>query len=372
MSVIPLASKEKRMRTILSALRFGLAIVLLVAATCHHASAGIYRIYDPSEGIQTPEVSADGTIKPLPFRAFQDELARLIQIGSELPPTSPSREKYLEKAKELNLRLRTGAITTNERVDLSERLLRLRRYQDAIDVLTPVAATERQNFMVMANLAAAHQLAGWFDRAISYSEQIVWPPKWPGFTKDQLRFFKLAEKYQLKLFRLRYRESIRQGPTRKPSQELDNLFGDDKSPIRFVGASGQYEPGKIEPKDGDKLPAGALAIVQQLALWFPDDTRLLWLLGELYNAQGDVKSAYQLLDTCVYSRSYPATELKEHRQLLRSALDSMSTASTEADSGWLPDTRHLILVGGLAGVVVVLLVYLQVREIRRRRKGRAL
>jgi hypothetical protein len=37
-------------------------------------------------------------------------------------------------------------------------------------------------------------------------------------------------------------------------------------------------------------------------------------------------------------------------------------------ASWLPETRQIILVGGVAGVVVVLLVYLQIREFRRRRK----
>ena len=43
--------------------------------------------------------------------------------------------------------------------------------------------------------------------------------------------------------------------------------------------------------------------------------------------------------------------------------------NNELVSGWLPDTGKLIVVGGAAGIFVFLLLYLQVREFRRRRKA---
>src|SRR5207248_10232059 len=166
--------------------------------------------------------------------------------SDQLKP-NPDRDLYLQKAQELRSKLRAGTIATDERVALSEYLIRLRQFEQAIEVLMPAAAQERTNFMVFANLASAHQLAGLLDRAIGYLQQAkdVWPSEWPGLTKEQLRWFQLAEKYHLKLLRLRYREMVRQGQSRKPAEGLDNLFGDDRDPVRFVGESGNYEPGKI-------------------------------------------------------------------------------------------------------------------------------
>jgi hypothetical protein len=231
--------------------------------------------------------------------------------------------------------------------------------------------------MVFANLASAHQLAGRLDRALSYLQEVkdVWPSEWPGFTNDQLRWFQIVERYHLKLLRLRYAEMVRGGQGKKPGAGLDNLFGDGRAPVRFVGESGEYEPGKIDPKERAKLPKEALAIVQQLLLWFPEDTRLLWLLGELYNGEGDVGSAFKLLDDCVFSRSYSDSDLRKHRQIIQEArpkrdqpvAESPSAATSESQSGWLPQTRQLILVGGLTSLVVGVLVYLQLRELRRRR-----
>src|SRR5205823_3935266 len=91
-------------------------------------------------------------------------------------------------------------------------------------------------------------------------------------------WFKQAERYQLTLLRLRMREGFgrRAGGRPVPATDVDALFG-----VRFIGPSGEYEAGKIADAERSKLPADAVAIVQQLLLWFPDDTRLLWLLGEL-------------------------------------------------------------------------------------------
>ena len=61
------------------------------------------------------------------------------------------------------------------------------------------------------------------------------------------------------------------------------------------------------------------AIVQQLALWLPNDTRLYWLLAELLNADGQYKEAEKIMDECVgESRKYDSVELKEHRRILKS------------------------------------------------------
>jgi tetratricopeptide (TPR) repeat protein len=322
---------------------------------------------------------AEGGIRALTFSHFRDALSDLRTIGLEQPPISPKRKHYLARRDELLAKDRRGNLTVEERVNLSEYLIRLGQYEKAVEVLTPTAAQERRNFMVFANLATANQYAGRLDRAIGYLPTVrdIWPQEWPGLSKEQLEWYRRVEKYHLDLAKLRYRE-IAGGA--KPPNSLDNLFGT----VRFVGESGQYEAGTLAAKEREKLPKDALAIVQQLQMWLPEDTRLYWLIGELYNAEGDVEAAAKIFDDCVWGRRFDNTELREHLKIVQAAKPKAGPLEFEpraASSGqkaepkdldarpsWLPETKQLILVGGVAGLLVLGLVYLQVREFRRRRK----
>jgi hypothetical protein len=79
------------------------------------------------------------------------------------------------------------------------------------------------------------------------------------------------------------------------------------------------------------------------------------------------------MDDCVWNRHYPDSELRKHWQVVQEAkkaqpVAEVSNAETPpSESAWLPDKRQLILVGGIAGLVVFALVYLQFREVRKRR-----
>jgi hypothetical protein len=161
---------------------------------------------------------------------------------------------------------------------------------------------------------------------------------------------------------------------------------DDLFDVRFVGDSGQYKAGNLAADQREKLPSDALAIVQQLLIWLPDDTRLYWLMGELLNAQGDLAGAYRVFDQCRGSRAFGAKQLQEHRQIVQEALakaapsgngvgdlvlgtgiQSDSSPPSGEASGWRLDRPHLLIVGSLAAIVVAVLVVLQIREVRRRR-----
>src|SRR5262249_48715819 len=81
-------------------------------------------------------------------------------------------------------------------------------------------------------------------------------------------------------------------------ERLDPLFpapGEDGKaagePVRYVSESGKFEPGKIAAAEKAKLPKDAILVVEQLLIWMPDDLRLYWQLGELFNAHGDVNAA---------------------------------------------------------------------------------
>jgi tetratricopeptide (TPR) repeat protein len=276
-----------------------------------------------------------------------------------------------------------GRITLQERVDWSAYLIRLRKYDEAVQVLDSAATQERQNFMLFANLATAHQLAGRLDRALAYLQQVklLWPASWTGLTKQQLDWFRTAEQYHLELVKLRYRE-LAGRPTGKTAahETLDDLFH-----VRFVGESGQYEAGKLAERERAKLPADALAVVQQLSIWLPDDTRLYWLLGELYNAKGDIEAAAKIFDDCVgNARRFSAADLRAHRLIVQEAKPKVANSLLDvaADRGsapqhappresaasWLPDRRQLVAVGSLAALAVAIFGYFQIREMRRRRR----
>ena len=120
--------------------------------------------------------------------------------------------------------------------------------------------------------------------------------KW---NKKDFAWYGKCEKFQRQLVMLHSREKLT-GPmtfaTLATMQRLDPLFDPypmpkDEKPLRFVGESGAFEPGKIAAAEKAKLPADAIEVVEQLLIWMPDDLRLFWLLGELLNAKGDVVSA---------------------------------------------------------------------------------
>src|SRR5262249_46642067 len=120
-------------------------------------------------------------------------------------------------------------------------------------------------------------------------------------------------------------------------------------------------------------------VLQQLLLWLPADTRLYWLLGEAYNADGDVKSAAYILDQLVFSAGINSEELRQHARILKAAPKPVQTAPTPdvpppaappAPAGWGLDWRQLG-VGFLAGVGIALLIGLQLQLLWRRRQQTA-
>jgi len=85
------------------------------------------------------------------------------------------------------------------------------------------------------------------------------------------------------------RAEQREKGARAPVEKWDDLFH-----VAFTGPSGEYEAGNIAADQKEQLPADAVATVQQLLIWLPDDLRLYWLLGELYNAKGEYLTAGEI------------------------------------------------------------------------------
>src|SRR5262249_39585163 len=272
-----------------------------------------------------------------------------------LPPESEWRVHYRTRAAELQARERDGSLTVRDRVDLSAYYIRLTRYDEAVQGLTPgegVGGPHR--VLVLAHLAPAHQMAGRLDRAEQYLRQALdaWPSMWYGFSREQLNFYRRAEQYQLKLLHLRQQESRLQ--PRPHPETVDALFPG----VNFVGRGGQYTPGELAPDQYDELPPDAVMIVTQLVWWVPFADRVYCLLGELLNAEGKVSWAATILDELVYGRRFSARAAAEHRQvLLKARKDTEALIGTDQKPArsqlllWWVAPRGAGLAPGAAGLM---------------------
>jgi hypothetical protein len=337
--------------------------------------AGVYSAGEQPRGVFADEKG----VEPMPLSVFRDMLLDRIGLLSDpsklrfgdppLPEGTLKRRKDQEaKAAAIQTKIASGRPVLEDQIDLSALLISLGKYQEAINLLEPLARGEGQtNFMVLSNLATASQLsAHTLERVPGYLEQAdrSWPKKVPNISDPQLAFFRECEKYQRRLVQLREAEIARQPVgARLHPEGVDALFGEPGDPVRFVGESGKYEAGGIAAKEKAKLPANAIPIVQQLALWLPNDTRLYWLLAELLNADGQVSDALSIMDECIGAgRRYDSIELKDHRRVLKDW-----TPPAPPPPPVLPDRKKLFIVGGFVVVVIGLLGYFQLRELLRRR-----
>ena len=244
---------------------------------------------------------------PSRWRGFLIDHRALRSIGrdraGDLPP-SPLRDQYLAAARKLEAAGRP--LSADEAADLGALHVRLGRPEKAVELLRPVARAFPDHFRVAANLGTAWQLAGDLEQAAVHLDDAV------RLAPEQLRD---AERLHLKLVRLRLKE----GRAAAQPEQPDDLFG-----VRYVGESGGPEPAKIAAAELKKLPPNAAALVQRLALWLPTDGRLLWQLGELANASGDVTTAAAVLDGCVTEFGMGSADLRKRRLAYRAAADELA------------------------------------------------
>lgn len=355
------------------------AAVGMLLAMSGPSWAGIYftNPKDAGDVVQSPAIGDSG-VQPLPLITFQNALGDWRNVRIE-GSANALRKQYLAGRDRLQEKVRAGAASVDDRINLSAFLIRLGQADQAIPLLENIARGDRQHatFMVYANLGTAYQLNNELASASNYLQDgldsLKRTKEWPGIDKSRpdwerrgqarLEWFGKAEKYQLDLVRIRRREATDQpGGRPKPPENVDDLF----KGVRFVGESGAYQAGHMAAAERAKLPKNALAMVQQLLLWMPDDARLLWLMGELLNAQGDVGDAGAVLDECSWSRGLNAAELRQHRQVLEEA---RRPPPPDTPHRWMPETGKLLAVGVGAGLLVALLLYWQVREFRRKRSS---
>jgi tetratricopeptide (TPR) repeat protein len=224
-------------------------------------------------------------------------------------PASAERKKYEAALAKLEKTAKERKLSADELADQGALLVRLGEPGKAVEVLRAAQRDHPNHFKIVANLGTAYQLAGELDQAAATLREAVRLA--PGKCQE-------AEKAQLRLVQLRQKQT-------KDSQDLDDLFG-----VRYVGEGGKYEPGGLAAAERKKLPEDAAAVAQQLALWLPADGRLLWQLGELAAAHGDVRTAAAIMDGCVTEFGLRSPDLRAHRQANRDAADELAKKSTDS------------------------------------------
>ncbi len=263
---------------------------------------------------------------PSQWRGFLSDLRALRYVAVKPGPgivASPLRQQYEEEARKLQVAAKERKLTSDEYADLGALLIRLGDIEAAVALLRDGDRQHPGNYRITSNLGTAWQLSGDLDRAADTLRQAARLA--PGK-------FQKAEELQLKLVRGRLRQE-------RGAVDLDDLFG-----VRFVGESGKFEPGKLAAAERKKLPSDAVALSQQLALWLPHDGRLLWLIGELANAHGDVKTAADIFENCVGQFGLSTPALREHRLITRDAVAKLEKMPPGSETARTEHAGHAGLV----------------------------
>jgi tetratricopeptide (TPR) repeat protein len=328
--------------------------MLAWAGTAH---AGLYDPTLPDATVTSLRKGQD-----LPFELFRDALVNAVRAADPQQSGRPPRSALLERRNALR-KQGLGRLTIGQLNELGVVQLRLRDLDGALEALKRAEGLNPRDFWTLTTLGTAYQIRGQLSEAARYLEAAQdFPPddKWLETMGLARPWLLKLERAQLKLMRLRLRESQgRPARGQRPPSEVDELF-----PVKFVGPSGHYEAGKIGDEENGKLPPDAIAVVQQILLWTPEDTRLYWLLGELYNARGDLASADAIFEECVWSRRYNAESLREHRQIVKEAIKAQAPPPPPAED-WKPSSTKLVIVSVAAGLVLLALGYYQFREVIR-------
>lgn len=349
-------------------------VALVLAVGLLGVLPGRASLYSPDNPMVVP-VRPDGTAEPLPFDEFRRRLAQLGNIANPTP--GPDGQPNADRAKVLaSVKTRPPAKTADDEAANAADLIRLGNggqtafVDQALNRLGPRSRDRQPNYFVLTTLAAAHAARGEWKQAEEMQGAARFdaepPPTVKGWTDAQRGWLrKFDDTYLPHYYRL---QDAASDPKSRPAPEAElptPLFPlPDKnghaSPVRFVNEAGVYEPGTLAAAEKAKLPPDAVAVVQQMLLLYPGDTRLLWLLAELYAAEGKLDEAIIILDECAWSRQYGnRVAFMEHRAAIRAAID----ARPKPEEPQSPVSLRMIFV--YFGVVVVIGIVAVVRALRK-------
>jgi len=333
-------------------LSFALMIVIAMAMP---AVAGLYSPFEKCPFA----IKADGTAEELSYNADNSGqfatifFGQLANIGDPNPNRkNPDRETTL-------LRLRQPATTPAAIAGRAADQMRARLYDEARTTLAPLARERVPDYRIVANFAHLFAIRGEWAEAANWHEiqmELTPPGDLAGTTAEQRKWLaKLERTYYRDWLRIHRREAEAKTPAAE--EELFPLFA---------------EPSR-----------DAIAIVQQLLLWHPDDNRLFWLLAELYAKDGRFREAERLYDSLVESRQQSnRTRLVERRADIKRRVAGLPAVTVKEDVALVVDDppkkeptladlgltqSQLIAVSIAVAIAVIGLIALQMRAIRRRR-----
>jgi hypothetical protein len=363
-------------------LKLGL-LVLLAAAPSRPAVAGMY----PTDEKVPFAVRPDGTAQELSYGLeqpgqFNFLISRLAEVGKPTGEPGPKRKEVLDRIAQLRTK---PSLTPAETAGLAADLFRTRQVDAALNLLTPRTRDRVPDFRILATLAHLYAIRGDWVEAVRLHDSALLDADFPtdlfGATSDQRKWvLKVEREYYRKWLQIRQQETAKR--LAPEAEDVLPLF-----PLKFVNEAGVYEPGKLAAAERAKLPPDAVAVVQQMILWSPDDPRMHWLLGELYAANGRLREAEKILDDCTWDRQYTNRKvLMEHRAAVKRAVAALPKPAEAVDvpTASIPDrpekrdetveelgvSRDKLVLGvGLFAAVVAVMLVFQFRAIRRRFAG---
>lgn len=363
-----------------------LGACLAVAAV---ALPGRASLYQPDELALSIPVKEDGPKplgEPLPFDQFKIQLVRLTNQRNpalkDAQGKNPDRDHVLARLEPR--RKQAKKLSPPEQTALAADMLRLGNsdagffVDEAINLLKPRTRDRVPYYFVFTTLAELHTARGEWAEALSNHQAALLDAEMPtelkGLTKGQRDWQAMLDAdYVPHYYALHKREAEarpRPAPEAEEPTPLFPLPERDKphNPVRFVNDAGQYEPGALAASERAKLPPDAIAIVQQLLLWFPTDPRTYWLLGELYAAEGKLDEAAAIFDECAWGRQYSNRKLlMEHRTAVREAVEARQRAEEEAQKKKYPISLRTVWI--YFGAFAVLAILAAVRAISKRAKA---
>lgn len=324
-------------------IRAAACLIGILILTGHSARAGLYGPGEVSpfdangEGVEELSFNSDGTGRfPLTY-------ARVGNIADSRRST-PERSEHLKRIQE----------TTQPPVARAADLIRTRQFDAAIQLLKPMTTGRATQFEVLANLAHAFAWKGEWSEAVRYHEAALLDAEFPTAIRNGGWLMKVEKLHYRRWLKL-HEEEVRR-PVRPAQEQVFPLF------------------------EG-KPPADAIAIVQQLLLWAPDDNRLVWLLAELYTQAGPLRVAERLFDSLASQDRQQSNRfiMMEHRAAVKARVKELPPESEPVvviaptpapPTGWQQlgiSTQQLKWAAGLFALAAAVLIRFQFRKLLRRR-----